>query len=136
MPRQDLGRGANMKVLVTTTGRYCSSLIKIDLHKLAMQHSETLLPQVLHSVNTADRSYIAFVADPQLPTMYHNGCEFLANTMLFSSIHTEHHRRMTGACRLGTMTLSRTDLALASRALIPGGEWIDSGGGQIAARAP
>ncbi|HUN44592.1 MAG TPA: helix-turn-helix domain-containing protein [Acetobacteraceae bacterium] len=111
-------RGAHMKVLVTTTGRYCSALTRIDLHNLGMQRNETSLPQIFHAVNTTDRCAISFIADSQFPTVYHNGDELLPDVVIVSSMNDEHHCRMTGPSRLGTMSLSPADLAVASHVIV------------------
>jgi len=110
-------RGANMKVLVTATGKYQSTLTRIDLHRLWMQRNETSLPQVAHVADTSDRCAIGFVADPQHVPPYRNGEDLLPNMMIVSSIMGDHHYRMPAASQIASMSLSPPDLAAASYAL-------------------
>jgi AraC-like DNA-binding protein len=110
-------RGANMKILVTTTGVYGSAVTKIDLDRLWMQRSETSLPQVAHVAQMNSRCVIGFTADLQNPPPYRNGDELLPNAMLVSSIMSDHHFRMPGALQRASMSLSLGDLAAASYAL-------------------
>jgi AraC-like DNA-binding protein len=111
-------RAASQKILVTMPGKYRSALTRIDLHRLWMQRNDTFLPQIFYAVQTADRCGIVFAADPQLPPVYHNGNELLPDMIVVSSMNTDHHCRMAAPSRLGTMTLSPTDLAEASHALL------------------
>jgi AraC-like DNA-binding protein len=111
-------RGADMKVVVTTSGKYCSSLIRIDLPELGMQRNDTSLPQVFYAINTNDRCAISLVTDRPFPSVYHNGYELLPDMVVVSSMNSNHHCRMLGPSQLGTMSLSRTYLAAVSHALI------------------
>ena len=110
-------RAADMKVLVTTPGRYRSAVTRVDLHRLWMQRNETSLPQVAHVADTTGRCAIGFVADPEDPTPYRNGDELLPNVMIVSSTIGDHHFRMPAASQIASMSLSPVDLAAASIAL-------------------
>jgi hypothetical protein len=57
-------RGADMKVLVTATGKYCSTLIRIDLHHLGMQRNDTFLPQVFYATTPTTMDSGSLVAFP------------------------------------------------------------------------
>jgi AraC-like DNA-binding protein len=111
-------RGANIKALVTATGKYQSALTRIDLHRLWMQRSETSLPHIMHLTNTSDRCAIGFVADPEQASSYHNGIEFLPDMIVVAAVASDHHCRARGASRFAMMSLQPEDLAAASHALI------------------
>ncbi len=110
-------RGANLKVLVTTTGKYNGALTRIGLHRLWMQRSDASLPQIMHFTNSFDRWPIAFVADPQQAPSYHNGSEILPDMIVATSIESEHHCRVLGSSRFATMSLPPQDLLAANQAL-------------------
>ncbi len=110
-------RGADMKVVVTTTGKYSSALTRIDLDRLWMQRNETILPQIAHVADRSNRCAIGFVADPQYPAPCRNGDELLPNVMIVGSIMGDHHFRMLAPSRIASMSLSAADLAVASHTL-------------------
>jgi AraC-like DNA-binding protein len=110
-------RGADMKALVTATGKYRSALTRIDLHRLWMQRSDVSLPYVMHLTNTVNRCAIGFVADPQQAPSYHNGSEIRPDTIVVASIGSDHHCRVLGSSRFAMMSLAPAELAAASYAL-------------------
>jgi AraC-like DNA-binding protein len=110
-------RGADMKALVTTPGKYQAALTRIDLHRLWMQRNYTSLPCIMHLTNTFNRCAIGFVTDPQQAPSYHNGREFLSDTIVVAAVASDHHCRTRGPSRFAMMSLPPADLAAASHAL-------------------
>jgi len=111
-------RAGNMKLVATTTDKYNSSLVKIDLHRLWMQLNEMSSPLIAHVADTSNRCAIGFIADPRHPPPYHNGEELQPDMMIVSSIKGDHHYRMRAPTQIASMSLSPSDLAAASQALI------------------
>lgn len=110
-------RGAEIKALVTSTGKYQSALTRIDLHRLWMQRSETSLSHIMHLTSTSNRCAIGFVADPRQAPSYHNGRELLLDMIVVAAVASDHHCRTRGPSRFAMMSLPPADLAEASHAL-------------------
>jgi AraC-like DNA-binding protein len=114
---QQLLRNADVKLLVTSSGKYQAELTRITLHRLLMQRSHDALPRLFRTAITTDRIICFFLAGEQQSPFYHSGRELLPSEIVVYAPGTDHYQRSTAASHWGTMSLSADDLAAAGRAI-------------------
>ncbi len=117
-PYQKAIRAAAVETVVTHKGRFSAELTKIDLLALWMQRGSESLPQTSHSNNSAERTPIFFLTDPDQGEIHHSGMRVGFGDLVVYSRAAEHYRWTSGPTRWGAMSLTHAELAAAGRALL------------------
>src|SRR5581483_5821809 len=92
-------------------------LTRVDLHRLWIQRSHSVLPHIAHHVLNKDRTVIFFLADPSQAPIHHTGREFTPGEIMFEAVGSEHYHRVSGQSHWAAMSLSHDDLASIGRAI-------------------
>jgi AraC-like DNA-binding protein len=110
-------RAAEAELFVTGPGMYWAELIRVDLHRLWIQRSHSVLPHIAHHALKKDRTIIFFLADPHQAPIHHTGVEFTPGEIIFEAVGSEHYHRVSGESHWAAMSLSHEDLASTARAI-------------------
>ena len=124
IPYQAAIRGGEVELAVTAKGGFRGKLIRIDLHKLWMQHGTENLPRVMHCVMSKQRAGFVFNADPSASAAHYSGLKLDPNAIFVLGPGSSAHSRTVGPHSWASMSLATEDLSAASRALV-GGELTD-----------
>jgi AraC-like DNA-binding protein len=114
---QRLLRNADVKLIVTQSGKYQAELTRITLHRLLMQRSHDVLPRLFHTTVTTSRIICFFLTREQQAPFFHSRKELLPSEIMVYAPGTDHYQRSTAASHWGTMSLSADDLAAAGGAI-------------------
>ena len=110
-------RGAHLEILPTAGGDFRAELTKIDLYSLWMQRGDESLPRILQGAVNRQRAAIGFLTDSDQAAIRHCGTEVSPGEIIVDDWDMMH-RRSTGPCRWGAMSLTPERLAAASIALV------------------
>lgn len=108
-------RQGNLEVTVTERGTFSSGLIRIDLHRLWMQHFTETLPQITHVADWGGRAAISFQTSPG-SSLSRYGIEMPPGTVMRHAEAQSYYLK-SGGCGYGAMSLPVADLALVGSAL-------------------
>src|SRR5262249_9166571 len=108
---------ADVDVVLTQTGEFCSELTQIHLDRLRMQKGCTSIPLIEHTVIDRSRSPIFFLAATAKARIHHGGTELLPGEIMFTSPAAESHICFSTPSRWAAASLTPSDLAAAGRAL-------------------
>ncbi len=114
---QSAVRAVEAKLFVTGPGIYSAELTRVDLHRLWIQRSHSVLPHIAHHALKKDRTVAFFLADPHQAPIHHTGMEFAPGELMFEAIGSEHYHRVSGESHWAAMSLTHEDLASISRAI-------------------
>jgi AraC-like DNA-binding protein len=110
-------RAERVEGVVTARGNFHAELTRIDLDRLLMQRAEEDLPRVLLYAARPGRVAIIFATDEVQPAMHVSGMALARGDVIAWDSKLEVHHRSAAACRWGTMSLRREDLAVISEAI-------------------
>ena len=110
-------RAAKATILVTKPGEYRAELTRVDLHRLWMQTSRTVLPHVARYSVARDRSVVLFPGEAHRGSIHHTGIELSHGEMMFNSLGSEHYHRMGANSHWRAMSLAPEELAVAARTM-------------------
>ena len=110
-------RAANVRGLSTVRGKFNAELLKVDFDRLWLQSGRESLPVSSHVDIPDDRAPIFFLTGLGEPSIQTSGLDLAPGQLLFWKAGSSHYQRVeTG--RWGAMSLTPTDLATASIALV------------------
>jgi AraC-like DNA-binding protein len=107
-------RATDIELFPTRKGDFRAELMQIDLDRLCMQRGSESLPAISHAVITEDRLVIEFLVGADQPAFRHNGIDVSPGDMVINDRRLVH-RRCFAPHHWGTMSLTRKDLAAATR---------------------
>jgi AraC-like DNA-binding protein len=111
-------RPTQVAILVTAKGDFRAELSQLELGRLCLQRGRENLPRVANAAVRADRPPLFFLTAADQASTHHCGRHFTFGEIAFAgSIATNHHRT-EGPCQWGSLSMTKEDLATASRALV------------------
>jgi AraC-like DNA-binding protein len=109
-------RATKAEINVTGRGHFTGKIIRIDLHRLWMQHFSANLPRVAHSANMAGRAIFSFRTEPG-PSLLAGGLEMQPTNIVRHSEGQNYHRRSAGFASYGSMSLPVEEMATVGEAM-------------------
>jgi AraC-like DNA-binding protein len=110
-------RPAQVEVVVKTKGNFHAELKRIELSKLWIQSARVNLPVIYHSVESAERVSIFFVAKGNHAAYRYGGSETSSGEVIAVQAGSTHYSRSDANSHWGTLSLTHEDLAFAGRVL-------------------
>jgi AraC-like DNA-binding protein len=114
---QSAMRPTQVEVVVATKGQFHAELKRIELSKLWVQSARVNLPVIYHSVESAERVSIFFVAKGNYAAYRFGGLEPLSGEVIAVRAGSTHYSRSEANSHWGTWSLTHEDLAVAGRVL-------------------
>jgi AraC-like DNA-binding protein len=111
-------RPAHVEILVTQKGDFHAELTRIEMPRLWMQRGCETLPRIVHSTVSTDRPPIFFLTKADQASIRHRGKDLGFGEIVVEAPGSTHHHQSSGPCHWATLSLTRNDLAAASRALL------------------
>lgn len=105
----------DVRVTPTTKGHFHAELLQIDLHRLWMQRFRESLPRIAKASGDVDRAAIVFPVEE--PGFRYRGVDVSLGEIVVEDWDSAHFLS-SAPSHMGAMSLTRTDLATASRALV------------------
>ena len=111
-------RAADVQGFAPTRGAFSASLLQIDLGKLWLQSGKTNLAWSAHVNINPERSAIFFLADAREASTQASGVDIPPGKIVFWKRGSSHYNKAERPTEWASMSLSPSDLAKASGALI------------------
>ena len=118
IPYQAAIRGGQIELAVTAKGGFRGNLIRIDLHKLWLQHGSENRPRVIHAVLNKQRVGFAFNSDPSGSAPHYSGMQLGPNAIFVIGPGSSVHSRTVEPHSWAAMSLALEDLPVAYGALV------------------
>jgi AraC-like DNA-binding protein len=115
-PYQAAIRGAELEVIVTTTGDFRADLTQIDLPRLRISRGRESLPRIFRGAVNAERVAVTFLTATDQPAIHHCGRAVSPGEIIVND-STHMHRRTDAPCQWGAMSLTRDDLVAAGKTI-------------------
>jgi AraC-like DNA-binding protein len=111
-PYQATVRAVETELFVTPRGEFRAQLTPLNLHRLWMQRGWEALPRVFHSVASAKRAPIVFLADAVQRALRHGGgTELSAAAIIIDGVGTTRHHRGSAPSHWASMSLTPEHVA-------------------------
>ena len=103
-------RATKAEVVITGRGQFAAKLIRIDLHRVWMQHFSDNLPRVAHSAAKSGRAIISFRTLPG-PSLLLGNAEMHPTNIVRAAEGGSNFQRSSGSASWGSMSLPVADMA-------------------------
>ena len=113
---QDAVRSAQVEVLVTARGDFCSELTRVDLHKLSLQSGRETLPRVGRGAIDAQRTAMYFLMGEQAAGV-HSGVDLFPGEIVVNAAGSTYHHVTPAGCHWADVSLCPEDLAAGGSAI-------------------
>jgi AraC-like DNA-binding protein len=110
-------QGAEVEILPTATGTFCSEITQVGMNNLWMQRFDFVLPQISTVALDPSRVAIGFLTDAGTPRLQHCGTDIADGDLIVLGFDVLHQRSATGF-GFGSMSVPVKDFLVLCKTIV------------------